>query len=120
MIYKIQPVPKPRMLQSDRWRRRPAVLRYWRFCDECRLRKVWVPESGGSITFHLPMPPSWPAKKRALFDGQPHRQKPDLDNLGKSVLDAIYQDDCCVHDLHLSKRWTSEAAGYFTVEVELI
>jgi Holliday junction resolvase RusA-like endonuclease len=64
------------------------------------------------------MPESWSRKKRALYDGQPHQQKPDLDNLVKAVLDAIYGDDSGIWDTHSQKRWTSEAKGYFTVDVE--
>jgi Holliday junction resolvase RusA-like endonuclease len=93
-------------------------MRYWQFCNECQRAKVWVPEAGATIVFYLPMPESWSRKKRALYDGQPHQQKPDLDNLVKAVLDAIYGDDSGVWDTHSQKRWTSEAKGYFTVDVE--
>jgi Holliday junction resolvase RusA-like endonuclease len=105
------------MTQRDKWARRPTVMRYWQFCNECKLAHVWVPECRATITFYLPMPESWSRKKRALYDGQPHQQKPDLDNLVKAVLDAIYGDDSGVWEMHAQKRWTSER-GYFTVEVE--
>ena len=29
----IQPVAKPRMTRSDRWKKRPVVLKYWQFKD---------------------------------------------------------------------------------------
>ena len=59
MKYEIDPVSKPRQTRSDRWKQRPAVVRYRAFADECRLRGVVVPESGAHIVFNMPMPPSW-------------------------------------------------------------
>ncbi len=64
-----------------------------------------VPESGAHITFVLPMPPSWSKKKRDAMDGQPHQQKPDLDNLKKSLLDALFEDDSHIWDARTSKVW---------------
>jgi Holliday junction resolvase RusA-like endonuclease len=51
------------------------------------------------------MPQSWSKKKRVAMDGQPHQQKPDLDNLTKSLLDALFEDDS-----HLG-HWTSKLWG---------
>lgn len=79
--YLITPVGKPRMTRADKWKQRPPVMRYRMFCDEARLHGIRVPENGAHITFVLPMPKSWSKKKRAAMDGQPHQQKPDLDNL---------------------------------------
>ncbi|MCR4339433.1 MAG: RusA family crossover junction endodeoxyribonuclease, partial [Gemmatimonadaceae bacterium] len=39
--------------------------------------------------FRLPMPPSWSNKKRLAMIGQPHAQKPDIDNLLKAVLEIM-------------------------------
>ena len=33
MSINIQPVAKPRMTRSDRWKKRPVVLKYWQFKD---------------------------------------------------------------------------------------
>jgi len=101
----IVPVAKPRMTRRDRWRRRPGVLAYRAYCDELRLRRVWVPECGACVTFVLPMPRSWSQARRRQQVDQPHRCKPDLDNLVKGLLDALYEDDSCVHDLCARKRW---------------
>ena len=38
MIYDITPCPKPRQTQSDKWKKRPPVLRYRAFADEVRLK----------------------------------------------------------------------------------
>ena len=103
--YIITPVGKPRMTSADKWKQRPPVMRYRMFCDEARLHGIQVPESGAHITFVLPMPQSWSMKKRAAMDGQPHQQKPDLDNLTKSLLDALFEDDSHIWDARTSKIW---------------
>ncbi|BFT80914.1 RusA family crossover junction endodeoxyribonuclease [Enterobacter roggenkampii] len=103
--YIITPVGKPRMTRRDKWKQRPPVMRYRLFCDEVRLHGIQVPENGAHITFVLPMPQSWSKKKRAAMDGQPHQQKPDLDNLTKSLLDALFEDDSHIWDARTSKVW---------------
>lgn len=103
--YIITPVGKPRMTRADKWKQRPPVMRYRMFCDEARLHGIRVPENGVHITFVLPMPQSWSKKKRASMDGQPHQQKPDLDNLTKSLLDALFEDDSHIWDARTSKIW---------------
>ena len=58
-----------------------------------------------SLTFYFDKPKSYPKKVRH------HLKKPDLDNLAKSVLDALenarfVKNDNIVTDLMLSKRYT--------------
>lgn len=103
--YNITPVPKPRMTQRDKFRKRPPVLRYRAFKDLCRLHGVEIPEHGYHVTFILPMPKSWTKKKRIAMNGQPHQQKPDKDNLEKALLDAVYTDDSKVWDGRVTKLW---------------
>jgi Holliday junction resolvase RusA-like endonuclease len=93
------------MTKSDAWKKRPSVMRYWAFKDECRLRKVSLPVEGATVTFVLPMPDSWSDEKRATMNGKPHQQTPDLDNLLKSLQDAIYDDDRHIHDIRIKKVW---------------
>jgi len=102
--YPITPVPAPRMTQADRWKNRDCVLRYRAFRDEVRLRKV-VLRAGDSVTFHLPMPDSWCAKKKATMNGGPHLQKPDVDNLFKALADSIHEDDAHIHSISIKKIW---------------
>lgn len=104
-IYDITPLGKPRQTQRDKWARRPAVLRYRAFCDEVRLRGVSLPVSGCRITFVIPMPESWSKKKRAELIGRPHQQKPDVDNLHKALMDAVFDDDSAVWDARITKIW---------------
>lgn len=103
--YNITPLGKPRMTRADKWKKRPEVLRYRAFCDEVRLKKVTLPESGYHVIFVLPMPPSWSKKKRALMDGKPHQQKPDKDNLEKALLDALFGEDSHIWDGRVTKIW---------------
>lgn len=103
--YNIEPVPKPRMTQRDRWQLRPPVMRYRKFCDRAREHKICVPESGAHITYVLPMPKSWNQKKRAQMAGKPHQQKPDIDNLTKALLDALFDDDAHIWDVRTTKIW---------------
>ena len=110
MIYPITPVAKPRQTRADRWRQRPSVMKYRAFADECRLRGVELREGGDQITFYLPMPRSWSKRDRAAMEGQPHRQRPDLDNLTKALLDAVYPEDCRVWELRVRKIWAADGA----------
>lgn len=104
--YDIEPTPKPRMTQRDKWKKRPAVLRYHAFKDEVKLKGVSVPESGASVSFYMPMPKTWSKKKKASLVGEPHQQEPDVDNLLKALLDAVYDDDSGVWDIRASKIWS--------------
>ena len=104
-LYPITPVPKPRMTQRDKWAKRPCVLRYRAFADECRLCNVRLHADGSMVTFVLPMPKSWSAKKREAMDRQPHEQKPDLSNLIKALEDALMVDDSAIHTMAARKVW---------------
>jgi Holliday junction resolvase RusA-like endonuclease len=104
-VYKINPVPKPRMTQQDKWKKRKPVLNYWFFKDHVRLLGVKLREGGDHVVFIIPMPPSWSKKKQAQLVGKPHQQKPDKDNLEKALLDALFDDDCAVWDGRTSKLW---------------
>lgn len=104
-VYQIVPVPKPRMTQRDKWKKRPCVVRYRAFCDDVRLRGVTLPESGWHVTFYIPMPESWSDSKKGRMNGMPHQQIPDKDNLEKALLDAVFDDDSVVWDGRVTKRW---------------
>lgn len=103
--YEITPVPKPRMTRSDKWKKRPCVMKYWAFKDEVRRYGIELQHGGSHVTFVLPMPKSWSKKKKAEMDGKPHQSKPDLDNLKKSLLDAIFDEDKWVWDMRVTKVW---------------
>lgn len=108
MFIDITPVAKPRMTQRDRWATRPAVIRYRAFCDELRLQYKDVLPPTLMLTFYLPMPPSWSAKKRREHKGHEHTQKPDVDNLSKAVMDALCEDDSYIYALYARKYWAEK------------
>jgi len=108
-IYNINPYPKPRMTVRDKWKKRPCVLRYRAFADECRLRGVKV-TNGCSIVFRIPMPASWSNKKKLEMVGMPHTQRPDIDNLLKAVMDAVLPEDSHIHSIYIKKVWGDEGA----------
>ena len=116
-VYPILPIPKPRMTQRDRWKKRDCVERYHAFKDECRKHKVTVNLSGDHVTFILPMPKSWSEKKQANMDGKPHQLKPDIDNLTKALFDAVLEQDCGVWDHRATKLWGRE--GKIIIETKL-
>lgn len=51
------------------------------------------------------MPKTWSKAKRDKMDGMPHKTKPDIDNLMKALLDAIYGEDCQIWKISAEKRW---------------
>lgn len=102
--YLITPVPKPRMTQRDKWAKRPAVLRYFAFCDQVRAAGIELGEVV-NVIFVMPMPKSWSQTSRNAMDGKPHRQKPDLDNLLKAVSDAALSEDKQIHTITAKKVW---------------
>lgn len=103
--YAITPIGKPRMTRRDKWRHRAAVVRYFAYRDQVRLAGITLPESGYHVTFILPMPASWPEWRKVEMDGQPHQQRPDLDNMMKGLLDAVFADDARLWDARVTKRW---------------
>jgi Holliday junction resolvase RusA-like endonuclease len=105
-IIDIKPEPKPRMTRSDKWKERPAVMRYRAFCDELRLKLgSWELPAQLEIEFHIPVFKSWSEKKVKEMLGKPHQQTPDIDNYLKAVLDALCNDDSYIYDLRGSKYW---------------
>lgn len=110
MIIHIEPTPKPRMTQRDRWAKRPAVVRYYAFCDLLReLYKDEIPERV-EMWFSITMPKSWSKNKQKEMMGQPHKQRPDIDNLIKAVLDAKCEDDSYVHTVLAHKTWDKKGS----------
>lgn len=113
MMYPIEPLPKPRMTRADKWKQRACVMRYRAFKDECRAHGVEI-YPAMDVVFRIPMPDSWSAKKRSTMAGQPHQQKPDIDNLAKALLDAVCDDDSHVWHVNAKKIWAEIGA----IEIE--
>lgn len=112
-LFKIRPVPKPRMTRADAWKKRSCVVNYFAYKD--KLRKLIekcnfkLSESSGCYYFHIKMPDSWSKKKKEKFANKPHQQRPDLDNLLKGFWDAVLDEDCRIWKiLHAQKTWDYE------------
>lgn len=101
------PMGKPRMTQRDKWQKRPAVVRYRAWCDAARASLPDRPKTPSHAAFvaFLPIPGSWSKAKKAEMKNQPHRQKPDLDNITKAVFDALFREDSVIHAAMCEKRW---------------
>lgn len=107
---KITPVGKPRMTRRDKWAKRPCVMRYWAFGDELRLKLNDMPFEPDSLELQIavPMPKSWSKKKKNEHFAMPHKQKPDVDNMAKAVMDALLKDDSGVYHISVTKFWAYE------------
>ena len=110
----VNPLPKPRMTQRDRWSKRPCVLRYWEYADKLREEASFFkysPEDELSVHFYIPMPKSWSKKKKKTYNNQPHQQKPDLDNLIKAFQDILCKEDQFIHTYKDCKKiWSYTGA----------
>lgn len=109
--YAITAVAKPRMTQRDQWAKRPAVARYWTYKAKLKAIVATLPEHA-HIVFVFPMPASWSGKKCAAHHMQKHTSRPDVDNLHKGLLDALYVEDSFVWDARVTKVWGPAGAIY--------
>jgi Holliday junction resolvase RusA-like endonuclease len=110
MRISVDPVAKPRMTRRDKWAVRPSVARYRAYADALRAEHSRELQGTVSLVFHIPMPKSWSRSKRDAMCGEPHRSKPDVDNLIKGVLDALLPDDRVVWRVTAEKRWADEGS----------
>lgn len=101
-------VGKPRMTRSDKWKKRPCVERYWAFKDSITLQSNLANfklSDGVKITVHIQIPKS---RKKKLYVGQYHQQKPDADNIAKAIFDSLSKKDETIHTLQITKVWDTE------------
>ncbi len=111
-VFPIVPKPYVRQVQSDKWRKRPAVLRYRAFRDEVALHIKELPADFFHVVFLLPVPPSWSRKRKLATIGRPHLGTPDKDNLEKGLFDAVYRfgDDGHIWNSASTKLWAAQGA----------
>ena len=110
MIIDIEPVGKPRMTQRDKWSHRPVVVKYFAFADDLRNKYKQELPKEPSLIFFITMPKSWSKKKKAEKLHTPHDQKPDIDNLIKSVLDIKCKEDKHIAKVLAEKYWSLKGA----------
>jgi Holliday junction resolvase RusA-like endonuclease len=76
--------------------------------------------------FRLPIPQSWSKKRqdRALNGLEHPVKKPDWDNLGKAVSDAmngvVFQDDAQVISAHIKKAYSSDPGVDILIREEVL
>lgn len=103
------PMGKPRMTQRDRWMKRDCVMRYRSYCDrivEASPTTVLNADVYAvDVMAYIAMPDSWSLKKKTAYHGTYHRGKPDWDNIGKAVCDALFKDDSGIADGRTRKFW---------------
>lgn len=67
------------------------------------------------LRLYLRRAKSWTIRKQKLLMGRAHSQRPDLDNLVKSVVDAcegvIYVDDKQIYKMDVIKAWDADPTG---------
>lgn len=107
--FKGKPVAKPRMTKADAWKKRPCVLRYWEFKDEINRQadeQDFKLADQYRITFYMAIPKSRRTGKNKVVDGQPHKQRPDKDNMEKAVNDCLLGEDSGVWYNVSKKVWS--------------
>lgn len=121
----IAPMGKPRMNRSVKWNPTVASEKYFAFKDELVMRTnlagIYDKLRGSGVLgvqFVIPMASSWSKKKKASHDGQPHQQKPDLDNCIKAVKDCLMEEDSHVwrYEPCPQKTWGYEGKILFWIE----
>lgn len=115
-----KPIGKPRQSQSDKWKKRPCVMRYRAWADLVRQLFPDVPEaecvSELRITAYFEMPASWSKRTKYRMRGAKHRARSDCDNVLKSVMDALWKNDSAIADAVIRKRWDWQAR----TEIEIV
>ena len=105
----VAPCSKPRMTRADKWKKRPSVVKFFAFRDAIKQSSVHnIALESFDIEFYIEMPKSWSKKKKSLHNGQPHNQRPDLDNLVKAWCDSVFEEDSVVWRFKATKRWTDK------------
>lgn len=120
VIYQ-QPIGKPRMTQRDKWAKRPAVIRYRQWADKAReqIQHITLPGEPISLSIraYFAMPQSWSKRKQAELTGQPHRSKPDWDNIAKAIQDIFWTNDQMVAEGRVQKFWDDGNGARVEIEV---
>ncbi len=103
------------MTRKDRFNPSKRVARYWEYKDELNVtynseaqycRELLIQPC--KIIFAIPMPKSWSKKEKAKKQGCPHLQTPDIDNLLKGFLDALFKQDDHIWSVWPEKVWAYE------------
>ena len=116
-----QPKERPRVTKSGYSFTPPRTKEYEAYVVEQAKRSKLLPQSPIEETplkmiiwCYMPIPSSWSNKKQrmALKGELLPAKRPDIDNLGKIVMDALngvaYKDDAQIVQLVINKRYSDE------------
>jgi Holliday junction resolvase RusA-like endonuclease len=107
---KLRPAGLSRLMRLEKYNKYKVDL-----CAEAKSKRFILPPVGASITFFIPVPKSWPQKKKTLHHGRFHQSKPDIDNLQKAFLDSLMAEDKQIAHLEVQKRWVDFEIGWIEV-----
>lgn len=109
---KLRPAGLKRLLRLEKYNNYKIELG-----AEAKRKGFIMPPIGASITFFIPVPPSWSKKKKKLYHGRFHQSKPDIDNLQKSFLDSLMKEDKQIAHLEVQKRWVDFDLGWIEIKL---
>jgi Holliday junction resolvase RusA-like endonuclease len=104
---KLRPEGLKRLLRIERYNQYKIDL-----LTESKRKDFFIPAAGLSITFYIPCPESWSAKKKKAHHGLLHQSRPDLDNLTKALFDSLVTEDKHIASLSATKRWVDFPDGW--------
>jgi len=107
---KLRPPGLKRLLRLEKYNQYKINL-----LAEAKQKRFVLPPVGASITFFIPVPPSWSLKKKKQHHGRFHQSKPDIDNLMKAFLDSLMKEDKEIAHLEVQKRWVDFDIGWIEV-----
>lgn len=107
---KLRPSGLKRLMRLERYNKYKVDLG-----AEAKRKSFVMPPIGASITFVIPVPPSWSKKKKKLYHGTFHQSKPDIDNLQKAFLDSLMKEDKQIAHLEVQKRWVDFESGWIEI-----
>jgi Holliday junction resolvase RusA-like endonuclease len=111
-VYHGDIMAKPRMTQSDKWKKRTCTQKYWSFKDELLLQSNscnFVLSDAFEVFAFIKMPKSWSLKKKKAMNLIKHQNKPDADNILKSINDIFGKKDQSRWSNTVHKFWSEES-----------
>ncbi len=76
-----------------------------------------MPEQGAHVTFYIPVSKSWRKHKKESFHLKLHQERPDADNLYKSLSDSLLEEDKSIADIRITKKWVNSDKGWIDITV---
>lgn len=111
-----EPISAPRMTRRDKWAKRPCVVKYFAWRDLARLSARRLPDP--ELVEHIEVSALFPLPRRpraGQVNGGPHRQKPDVDNILKAVLDALFGQDQAIPSAKITKSYNRYPGTVVTI-----